>query len=263
MASKDSFVNGSERLPEKMICYYCVVTDSSIGSHHEVTVYRLICKDTIEEKILQRAKQKNAVQELVMKGKQVQDDHLMRQEDVVSLLLDDTQIAHKLKEISMQAKDRLKKRRAKAIKVDKEGDLKLEDLDDPTEEPVEQDNTTSKKQQGGVAPPQPCAASSSHFFLCDRINHTLGWGFEKKSSHKKPPKSQDNDGADGDVPESGPVKNEEHIASLRPKRSKRLVRSTGEDKEPVAACDVEKPADAAENNDNNDAEELQDQTPSA
>ncbi|VAH91223.1 unnamed protein product [Triticum turgidum subsp. durum] len=158
-----------------------------LGQTKEVTVYRLICKDTIEEKILQRAKQKNAVQELVMKGKQVQDDHLMRQEDVVSLLLDDTQIAHKLKEISMQ----------------------------------------------------------------------------KKSSHKKPPKSQDNDGADGDVPESGPVKNEEHIASLRPKRSKRLVRSTGEDKEPVAACDVEKPADAAENNDNNDAEELQDQTPSA
>lgn len=65
-------------------------------------MYRLICKDTIEEKILQRAKQKNAVQELVMKGKHVQDDHLMRQEDVVSLLIDDTQIAHKLKEISMQ-----------------------------------------------------------------------------------------------------------------------------------------------------------------
>uniref|UniRef100_A0A453HZP4 Chromatin-remodeling ATPase INO80 n=1 Tax=Aegilops tauschii subsp. strangulata TaxID=200361 RepID=A0A453HZP4_AEGTS len=195
-----------------------------LGQTKEVTVYRLICKDTIEEKILQRAKQKNAVQELVMKGKQVQDDHLMRQEDVVSLLLDDTQIAHKLKEISMQAKDRLKKRRAKAIKVDKEGDLKLEDLDDPTEEPVEQDNTTSKK---------------------------------KKGLHKKPPKSQDNNGADGDVPKSGPVEDEEHIASLRPKRSKRLVRSTGEDKESVAACDVEKPADAAENNDNNDAEELQ------
>ena len=65
-------------------------------------MYRLICKDTIEEKILQRAKQKNAVQELVMKGKHVQDDHLMRQEDVVSLLIDDTQIAHKLKEISMR-----------------------------------------------------------------------------------------------------------------------------------------------------------------
>uniref|UniRef100_A0A453HZN6 Chromatin-remodeling ATPase INO80 n=1 Tax=Aegilops tauschii subsp. strangulata TaxID=200361 RepID=A0A453HZN6_AEGTS len=206
-----------------MSCFFGL-SDNAAKVTNMVTVYRLICKDTIEEKILQRAKQKNAVQELVMKGKQVQDDHLMRQEDVVSLLLDDTQIAHKLKEISMQAKDRLKKRRAKAIKVDKEGDLKLEDLDDPTEEPVEQDNTTSKK---------------------------------KKGLHKKPPKSQDNNGADGDVPKSGPVEDEEHIASLRPKRSKRLVRSTGEDKESVAACDVEKPADAAENNDNNDAEELQ------
>jgi DNA helicase INO80 len=200
-------------------------------------VYRLICKDTIEEKILQRAKQKNAVQELVMKGKQVQDDHLMRQEDVVSLLLDDTQIAHKLKEISMQAKDRLKKRRAKAIKVDKEGDLMLEDLDDPTADSVEQDNTTSKK---------------------------------KKSSHKKPLKSQDNDSdvkalTENDIPESGPAEDED-IASQRPKRSKRLARSTGEDNEPVAASDVEKAVDAAEtsmSHDYHDAEELQDQIPTA
>jgi DNA helicase INO80 len=42
-----------------------------------------------------KAKQKKIVQELVMNGKQVQDDHLMRQEDIVSLLLDDKQIAHK------------------------------------------------------------------------------------------------------------------------------------------------------------------------
>lgn len=208
-----------------------------LGQTKEVTVYRLICKDTIEEKILQRAKQKNAVQELVMKGKQVQDDHLMRQEDVVSLLLDDTQIAHKLKEISMQAKDRLKKRRAKAIKVDKEGDLMLEDLDDPTADSVEQDNTTSKK---------------------------------KKSSHKKPLKSQDNDSdvkalTENDFPESGPAEDED-IASQRPKRSKRLARSTGEDNEPVAASDVEKAVDAAEtsmSHDYHDAEELQDQIPTA
>lgn len=207
-----------------------------LGQTKEVTVYRLICKDTIEEKILQRAKQKNAVQELVMKGKQVQDDQLMRQEDVVSLLLDDTQIAHKLKEISLQAKDRLKKRRAKAIKVDKEGDLKLEDLDDPTAESAEQDNTTNKK---------------------------------KKSSHKKPLRSQDNDSADnnakalmeGDIPESGHAEDEEHIASPRPKRSKRLVKSTDEDKEPVAASYNEKPAEAAEIHDDDDMTELQDRTP--
>ncbi|KAG2551868.1 chromatin-remodeling ATPase INO80-like [Panicum virgatum] len=209
-----------------------------LGQTKEVTVYRLICKDTIEEKILQRAKQKNAVQELVMKGKPVQDDHLMRQEDVVSLLLDDTQIAHKLKEISMQAKDRQKKRRAKGIKVDKEGDLTLEDLDDATAEAVDQDNTTNKK---------------------------------KKSSHKKHLKMHDNDNVDkngeapsgGDLTGSGHTENEQ-IAEPRPKRSKRLMNDMSADKEPAAAADLEKPADEAENltgHDYDETEEVKDGTP--
>ncbi|PAN49661.1 hypothetical protein PAHAL_9G464500 [Panicum hallii] len=208
-----------------------------LGQTKEVTVYRLICKDTIEEKILQRAKQKNAVQELVMKGKHIQDDHLMRQEDVVSLLLDDTQIAHKLKEISMQAKDRQKKRRAKGIKVDKEGDLTLEDLDDATAEAVDQDNTTNKK---------------------------------KKSSHKKHPKMHDNDNVDkngeaptgGDLTGSGHTENEQ-VAEPRPKRSKRLMKGMSDDKEPAAAADLEKPADEVENltgHDYDDTEEVQDVT---
>ncbi|KAL6593915.1 hypothetical protein ACP70R_048816 [Stipagrostis hirtigluma subsp. patula] len=202
-----------------------------LGQTKEVTVYRLICKDTIEEKILQRARQKNAVQELVMKGKHVQDDHLMRQEDVVSLLIDDAQIAHKLKEISMQAKDRLKKRRAKGIKVDKEGDLMLEDLDDTAAEKAEQDNTTSKK---------------------------------KKSAHKKPHKTHDNDNADTEVPTGNDHAENEQSAEPRPKRSKRLMKNTGEDKEPAAATDHEKPGDEAENhtgNDYNETEDMQDQTP--
>ncbi|CAL4931007.1 unnamed protein product [Urochloa decumbens] len=210
-----------------------------LGQTKEVTVYRLICKDTIEEKILQRAKQKNAVQELVMKGKHVQDDHLMRQEDVVSLLLDDTQIAHKLKEISMQAKDRQKKRRAKGIKVDKEGDLTLEDLDDATAEAADQDNTTNKK---------------------------------KKSSHKKHPKTQDNDNVDkngeaaptgGDLTGSGHTENEQ-IAEPRPKRSKRLMKGMSDDTEPATAADHEKQADEVENHtghDYVDTEEAQDGTP--
>ncbi|CAN6312749.1 unnamed protein product [Urochloa humidicola] len=213
-----------------------------LGQTKEVTVYRLICKDTIEEKILQRAKQKNAVQELVMKGKHVQDDHLMRQEDVVSLLLDDTQIAHKLKEISMQAKDRQKKRRAKAIKVDKEGDLTLEDLDDTTAEAADQDNTTTKK---------------------------------KKSTQKKHQKTNDNDNVDkngeeaptgGDPTGSGPTENEQ-IAEPRPKRSKRLMKGISDDKEPApasASADQEKQADEAENHmghDYVDTEEAQDGTP--
>lgn len=64
-------------------------------------MYRLICKETVEEKILQRANQKHTVQQLVMTGKHVQGD-LLKQEDVVSLLLDDNQLEQKLKEISTQ-----------------------------------------------------------------------------------------------------------------------------------------------------------------
>ena len=85
---------------------------------------------------------------------------------------------------------------------------------------------------------------------------------QKKNSHKKPPKSQDNDNdvkalTENNIPESGPAEDED-IASPRPKRSKRLVKSMGEDEEPVTASDLEKPADVAENNtshDYNDAEE--------
>ena len=67
----------------------------------QVTVYRLICKETVEEKILQRASQKNTVQQLVMTGGHVQGE-LLAPEDVVSLLLDDAQLEQKLKEIPLQ-----------------------------------------------------------------------------------------------------------------------------------------------------------------
>lgn len=64
-------------------------------------MYRLICKETVEEKILQRASQKNTVQQLVMTGGHVQGDNL-KPEDVVSLLLDDAQLEQKLKEVPPQ-----------------------------------------------------------------------------------------------------------------------------------------------------------------
>lgn len=64
-------------------------------------MYRLICKETVEEKILQRASQKNTVQQLVMTGGHVQGE-LLAPEDVVSLLIDDPQLEQKLKEIPAQ-----------------------------------------------------------------------------------------------------------------------------------------------------------------
>ncbi|XP_010269671.1 PREDICTED: DNA helicase INO80 isoform X2 [Nelumbo nucifera] len=101
-----------------------------LGQTKEVTVYRLICKETVEEKILQRASQKNTVQQLVMTGGHVQGD-LLAPEDVVSLLLDDAQLEQKLREVPLQSKDRQKKKRGtKAIRLDAEGDASLEDFAD-------------------------------------------------------------------------------------------------------------------------------------
>jgi DNA helicase INO80 len=63
----------------------------------QVTVYRLICKGTVEEKIVKRANQKNTVQQLVMTGGHSQGD-VFEAEEVVSLLLDDAELEQKMKE---------------------------------------------------------------------------------------------------------------------------------------------------------------------
>jgi DNA helicase INO80 len=63
----------------------------------QVTVYRLICKWTVEEKIVKRANQKNTVQQLVMTGGHSQGD-VFEAEEVVSLLLDDAELEQKMKE---------------------------------------------------------------------------------------------------------------------------------------------------------------------
>ncbi|KAJ6847284.1 DNA helicase INO80-like [Iris pallida] len=91
-----------------------------LGQTKEVTVYRLICKDTVEEKILQRASQKNTVQQLVMTGGNVQGD-LMKPEDVFSLIMDDAQL-EKMREIPLLAKARQKKKQpSKGIRIDADG----------------------------------------------------------------------------------------------------------------------------------------------
>ncbi|KAL2320719.1 hypothetical protein Fmac_029688 [Flemingia macrophylla] len=99
-----------------------------LGQTKDVTVYRLICKETVEEKILLRASQKSTVQNLVMTGGSVGGD-LLAPEDVVSLLLDDVQLEQKLKEIPLQVKDKQKKKQPmKGIWVNEDGDASLEDL---------------------------------------------------------------------------------------------------------------------------------------
>ncbi|XP_010507489.1 PREDICTED: DNA helicase INO80-like [Camelina sativa] len=135
-----------------------------LGQTKDVTVYRLICKETVEEKILHRASQKNTVQQLVMTGGHVQGDDVFDPADVVSLLMDDAEAAkmeQKLRNLPLQVKDRQKKKQStKCIRIDAEGDATLEELDDaerqdnrqePLEEP-EKTKSGNKKRKAASTP---------------------------------------------------------------------------------------------------------------
>ncbi len=69
-----------------------------LGQTKQVTVYRLVCKGTIEERILQRAREKSEIHRMVIQGGSFKGgskgDHLKPRE-VVSLLLDDEEIEQK------------------------------------------------------------------------------------------------------------------------------------------------------------------------
>ena len=65
-----------------------------LGQTKQVTVYRLICKGTIEERILQRAREKSKIQKIVISGGSFKPDTL-KPTEVVSLLLDDEEIERK------------------------------------------------------------------------------------------------------------------------------------------------------------------------
>ena len=87
-----------------------------LGQTRPVTVYRLVCRGTVEERILKRASQKNAVQQLVMTGGAGAGD-VFQEEDIVSLLVDDGELESQLKkaaaERSAKKADLTKKRQSK------------------------------------------------------------------------------------------------------------------------------------------------------
>ncbi|KAL7728439.1 hypothetical protein ACLKA6_005198 [Drosophila palustris] len=75
-----------------------------LGQTKQVTVYRLICKGTIEERILQRAREKSEIQRMVISGGNFKPDTL-KPKEVVSLLLDDEEIEMKFRqEAKLQVK---------------------------------------------------------------------------------------------------------------------------------------------------------------
>lgn len=74
-----------------------------LGQTKQVTVYRLICKGSIEERILQRAREKSEIQKLVISGGNFKPDTL-KPKEVVSLLLDDEEIEQKYRQRAEERK---------------------------------------------------------------------------------------------------------------------------------------------------------------
>ncbi|KAL4717058.1 hypothetical protein ACJJTC_016945 [Scirpophaga incertulas] len=85
-----------------------------LGQTKQVTVYRLICKGTIEERIMQRAREKSEIQRMVISGGNFKPDTL-KPKEVVSLLLDDEEIELKYRQKSEEKKLEDKERKRKSI----------------------------------------------------------------------------------------------------------------------------------------------------
>ncbi|GLJ11725.1 hypothetical protein SUGI_0175460 [Cryptomeria japonica] len=116
-----------------------------LGQTKEVTVYRLICKGTIEEKILQRASKKNTVQQLVMTGRQAKVDEIAAA-DVISLFTDDdtdSQLEQKIKDMG---KDKLKKKTVRFV----EDDVHIEEMEGDKGGEVGKVKTQRKKRKDDV-----------------------------------------------------------------------------------------------------------------
>ncbi|ORE05055.1 hypothetical protein BCV72DRAFT_336833 [Rhizopus microsporus var. microsporus] len=95
-----------------------------LGQTKQVTVYRLITRNTIEERILQRAKQKDEIQKVVISGGEFRQVDFKPRE-IVSLLLDDEELDDKLQQQLKRKADEdeeQKKRQTKRIKRSAGGD---------------------------------------------------------------------------------------------------------------------------------------------
>ncbi|KAK2584287.1 hypothetical protein KPH14_006689 [Odynerus spinipes] len=94
-----------------------------LGQTKQVTVYRLICKGTIEERILQRAREKSEIQRMVISGGNFKPDTL-KPKEVVSLLLDDEEIEAKYSQRSEERKPHAEETRLESNLYHKERDRK-------------------------------------------------------------------------------------------------------------------------------------------
>ncbi|XP_013388979.2 uncharacterized protein LOC106157780 [Lingula anatina] len=133
-----------------------------LGQTKQVTVYRLICKGSIEERILERAKEKSEIHRMVISGGSFRPDTL-KPKEVVSLLLDDSEMTRKLKQKQEEkslkqekykVKDRNRKREQYAKKKQEKGE---------TVRKRKKDNSASAAEESNFTIP----ADSESMYSCD------------------------------------------------------------------------------------------------
>ena len=67
-----------------------------LGQTKQVTVYRLITKGTIDERIVKMARNKKEVQDIVVGNKAYSETGMAKPQEIVSLLLDDEELAEQM-----------------------------------------------------------------------------------------------------------------------------------------------------------------------
>lgn len=85
-----------------------------------MTVYRLVCKGTIEERILQRAREKEEIHRIVIQGGSFKGKGGdLKPKEVVSLLLDDEEIEKRVKVKLEEEEEKVEKEKKEKIKSNK------------------------------------------------------------------------------------------------------------------------------------------------
>ena len=123
-----------------------------LGQTRQVTVYRLICKGTIEERILQRAREKSEIHRIVIqggsfKGRSGQAD--LKPKEVVSLLLDDEEIEKRVKVKVEEEEEKVSREKTEMRKTKKREVVDKENGQDSGKKKMKTDNDPKHHQQQG------------------------------------------------------------------------------------------------------------------
>ncbi|XP_073969515.1 chromatin-remodeling ATPase INO80 isoform X3 [Rhodnius prolixus] len=145
-----------------------------LGQTKQVTVYRLICKGTIEERIMQRAQEKSEIQRMVISGGNFKPDTL-KPKEVVSLLLDDAEIEQKYRQ--KQAERRMLEESRQDIQKERDRKRKHGSYKDTVKHVKTEDGLVEVYQ--GVVTPENMSANEDG-------SQSAGFGEGNEEQHSSP-----------------------------------------------------------------------------